>query len=138
MHDVFVVVQRRLKEYDGRASIKTWLYHLARGVAANEQRRRVREQQRIWRAQPQPTREPDPEATHERKEAAAFVRTFLDALAVEQRNVFVLAEIEGLPVPEVASLLGVNLNTAYGRLRTARRLFRAAVVRHTGVGHAGR
>src|SRR5687768_15277156 len=39
--EVFVVVHRRLAEFEGRASVKSWLFAIARGVAAN-QRRTVR------------------------------------------------------------------------------------------------
>jgi RNA polymerase sigma-70 factor (ECF subfamily) len=44
-------------------------------------------------------------------------------LGEEQSEVFYLVEVEGLTAPEVASSLGVNLNTVYGRLRLARQRF---------------
>jgi RNA polymerase sigma-70 factor (ECF subfamily) len=42
----------------------------------------------------------------------------------------VLAELETLPAPEIAEALGINVNTVYSRLRTARRAFEAAVGRY--------
>jgi RNA polymerase sigma-70 factor (ECF subfamily) len=47
-----------------------------------------------------------------------------------RREVFVLAELEQMTVPEIAELVGENVNTVYGRLRTARREFELAVRRH--------
>jgi RNA polymerase sigma-70 factor (ECF subfamily) len=50
----------------------------------------------------------------------------------DKREVFVLAEIEALSVVEIADVLGVNLNTVYSRLRTARQTFQRALERfHT-------
>jgi RNA polymerase sigma-70 factor (ECF subfamily) len=42
----------------------------------------------------------------------------------------VLAELEQMTAPEISSVLGVNLNTVYSRLRLARRDFDAALARH--------
>ena len=56
----------------------------------------------------------------------------LDALAVmadDRRPVFVLHEIDGVAVPEIAHALGLNLDTTYSRLRRAKEEFRAAVLR---------
>ena len=38
VHDVFLVVLRRMDEYDGRASMRTWLYHQTRGIVSNRRR----------------------------------------------------------------------------------------------------
>lgn len=127
MHEVFLVVHRRLPEYDGRASMATWLFHLARGVASNYKRGRERERARLEVVSPPTSSLPDPEVDAERREAAAFVRTFLGELDADKREVFELVEIEGLPVPEVAELLALNLNTTYSRLRLARQAFARAV-----------
>lgn len=129
MHEVFLVVHRRLSEYDGRVAMTTWLYPLARGVVSNQRRSWAREQRRLALVDAKPAPAPDPEAQTGRGQAAAFVRTFLEQLDPDKREVFELAELEGLAMPEVAELVGVNLNTAYSRLRAARQLFQRAVER---------
>jgi len=53
----------------------------------------------------------------------------LGELDDERREVFVLSELEQLRAPEIASVLGVNLNTIYSRLRSARQRFEAALAR---------
>jgi RNA polymerase sigma-70 factor (ECF subfamily) len=129
MHEVFLVVNRRLREYDGRVSMTTWLYHQTRGVVSNYQRGRRRERQRIALVDPKPAPAPDPELEAGRAEAADFVQRFVDRLDPDKREVFVLADLEGLSVPEVAEALGIKLNTAYSRLRAARERFAQAVQR---------
>jgi RNA polymerase sigma-70 factor (ECF subfamily) len=47
-----------------------------------------------------------------------------------KREVFVLAEVEEMTMPEIASALEIPLNTAYSRLRAARQAFEAALARH--------
>ena len=62
-------------------------------------------------------------------ERAQIVRRLLDAMDDDKREMLVLAEIDELPVPEIAEILGLKLNTAYSRLRLARRAFDDAVAR---------
>ena len=119
VHDVFLVVHRRLAEYDGRAALTTWLFGIARGVASNHRRGVARAQRKLSVAQP-PDAAPDPERTCEQARLAAFVREFLRGLDEDRRLLFELADIEGLKVPEIAETLGMNLNTAYARLRAVR------------------
>ncbi len=45
-------------------------------------------------------------------------------------GLLVLAQLEEMTVPEIAELLGANVNTIYARLRAARRDFDAAYARH--------
>ncbi len=128
MHEVFMVVHRRHAEYDGRASPTTWLYHLARGVVSNWKRGAARTERRIASLVPSPP-QGDPEDDASRREAALFVRRFLADLDADKREVFELVDIDGLGVPEVAELVGINVNTAYSRLRAARAAFQRAVSR---------
>lgn len=126
VHDVFLVVHRRLHEYDGRAALTSWLYGIARGVAANHRRSHARAERRLSVVQP-PGAMPDPETGAAQEQAAAFVRSFLEGLDEERRMLFALADIEGMKVPEIAEALGLNLNTAYSRLRATRELFQRAL-----------
>ena len=128
---MFLVVHRRLPEYDGRAAMTTWLFGIARGVAANHRRSSARAERKLA-VVPPPAAVPDPEARAARNEAAEFVRAFLDGLDEERRLLFALADIEGMKVPEIAEALGLNLNTAYSRLRATRELFQRALAERDG------
>ncbi len=125
-HEVFLVVRRRLRDYDGRAPIKAWIYGITRGVAANRRRADARAERRL-RIVEAPPAPPTPEQAVERAQAAELVAAFLQTLPDAQREVFELVDIEGLRGPEVADVLGENLNSVYSRLRLARDRFRRFV-----------
>ncbi|MCA9691456.1 MAG: sigma-70 family RNA polymerase sigma factor [Myxococcales bacterium] len=126
VHDVFLVVHRRLSEYDGRAAMTTWLFHITRGVVSNTRRGRARAEQRLQLVEP-PRPTLTPEERSDRAGAARFVRAFLDTLPADRRELFTLVDVEGLSVRAAAEHLGVNVNTAHARLRAARSAFREAV-----------
>jgi RNA polymerase sigma-70 factor (ECF subfamily) len=125
VQDVFVVVHRRLAEFEGRAAITTWLFAIARRVASAQRRK-------VDRSEPlaaEPAGRADTFASVSRAEAAAIVAAILETIDEDQRVVFALVELEQLSVPEVARMLDVKLNTAYSRLRLARKAFEAALAR---------
>jgi RNA polymerase sigma-70 factor (ECF subfamily) len=120
VQDVFVVVHRRLPEFDGRCSIKTWLFEIAYRVACDYRRKHKRA--RGHEPLPEELRDaaPGPADAAEQRQALQTLADALDALSDEQRIVLVLTEIEGLTAPEIASVTGTGLNTVYTRLRRAR------------------
>ncbi len=135
VQDVFIVVHRRLAEWQGRAAITTWLFAIARRVASVHRRRADKRTREL------PIEEiaahgderaadaagADPFADLSRVQAAATVMAILEQIDEDKRIVFALVELEQLSVPEVAQMLRLNLNTAYSRLRLARAAFEAAV-----------
>lgn len=122
VQDVFVVVHRRLPEFEGRAQVTTWLFAIARRVAGSYRRKRTTEE-----LADEPAGTSDTFADFSRAEATATVLAILDTIDEDKRIVFALVELEQLSVPEVARLLDLNLNTAYSRLRLARQAFETAV-----------
>jgi RNA polymerase sigma-70 factor, ECF subfamily len=121
--DVFVVVHRRLSEFEGRAAMTTWLFAIARRVACSYRRKDGRTET----LDDEPAGAADTFAALSRAEAAATVMAILDTMDEDKRIVFALVELEQLSVPEVARMLELNLNTAYSRLRLARHAFELAV-----------
>lgn len=128
VQDVFLTVHRRLSEFEGRSSLRTWIYAITYRTAQNH-RRRV---QRL-RCDPlldEPIAElPGPNEELEQARAGRFVMQFLDTVSADKRDVFVLCVLEELSAPEVAEILGVKLNTVYSRLRLVRADFRTALER---------
>jgi RNA polymerase sigma-70 factor (ECF subfamily) len=57
-------------------------------------------------------------------------RTLFLELSEDKRVLLMLADLEDVPVPEIAQLTGTNLNTVYARLRAARQALADAVRRH--------
>jgi RNA polymerase sigma-70 factor, ECF subfamily len=141
VQEVFVVVYRKLPEFRGTSSVKTWLYQIAR-LAVHEHRRTVRRKEPpAVQSGSEPSEgvdvesiagrdESSPELSLAKKQAARLLHGILEDMDDQKREVFVLAELEQLPVPEIADAIGVNVNTVYSRLRLARAAFNQALVRH--------
>jgi RNA polymerase sigma-70 factor (ECF subfamily) len=126
VQDVFIVVHRRLGQFEGRASIRTWLYAVTVRVAWNHLRRRARRPSVAESSStglPAPVTHADPEEFAARNQASALLHALLDRLDPAKRAVFVLADIEGLPAPQIARIVGANTRTVYSRLRAARHRF---------------
>lgn len=130
VQDVFLVVHRRADAFEARSSLRTWLFGIAHRVAADYRRARRR------KGSTDPLDEladeladgsPNPESIVARERDRALVLRAIDQLEEEKRIVFTLAEIEGESVVDIAAALGLNTNTAYTRLRLARRDFQAAL-----------
>jgi RNA polymerase sigma-70 factor (ECF subfamily) len=126
--DVFVIVHRSLDRYEERNQMRSWLYRIC-----------VREASRYRRSRkPAGTVDVDllaepsgstPEDAARASEARADFDRLLGVLDEERRAVFVLYEVEELPMEEVATVVGCPLATAYSRLRSARKLILAAAKR---------
>ncbi|MCX5747349.1 MAG: RNA polymerase sigma factor [Proteobacteria bacterium] len=129
VQDVFVVVHRRLGEFEGRAAITTWLFAIARRVASGYRRKTTTERARHEALSDELVGGADTFAAMSRAQAAATVQRILDGMDEARRLVFVLVELEQQSVPEVATMLEINLNTAYSRLRLARAEFEAAATK---------
>jgi RNA polymerase sigma-70 factor (ECF subfamily) len=127
VQDVFVVVHRRLGDFEGRAAITTWLFAIARRIASGHRRRLAGSAGRTEELGDELAGPADTFAALSRAQAAATVMAILERMDEDKRTVFALVELEGMSVPEVASVLEINLNTAYSRLRLARVAFEAAV-----------
>lgn len=130
VQDVFIVAYRRRDSFEGRSTMKTWLYGITRRVAKDHRRRVARKEQGMVPTDGLASIEPSPQESSARNEALAMVQEILATFDESKREVFVLAEMEQMTVPEIAETLSVNLNTVYSRLRKARQEFERAVQSH--------
>jgi RNA polymerase sigma-70 factor (ECF subfamily) len=135
LQDVFLVVQRRLPEFDGGAQLRTWLYAIALRIARKYRARASKEPASLEgerESQPELSLHATGEGAALQSEQLALARAALEALSDEQREVFVLARVEQMSAPEIVSVVGIPLNTVYSRLRAARLAFEAEVARLKG------
>ena len=129
--DAFLVVHRRLAEFEGRAHLRTWLFAIVEHVAFNYRRAERRKAAPLRPLDSeQPSEEPDPVECTADLEAARFLQGFLASLDDGKRAVFALALVEEMSAPEVAAILSIPENTVYSRIRAVRQAFRAAALRH--------
>jgi RNA polymerase sigma-70 factor, ECF subfamily len=127
MQDTFDIVSRQLAEFEGRSSLRTWLFSIAQRVASNHRRMVRRKLSRLVPlSDSAASAEPTPHAHAEAMEAAGVVERFVEGLDADWRAVFVLAVIEGVPSNEVAVMLGISVNAVYSRVHTLRDGLRGA------------
>jgi RNA polymerase sigma-70 factor (ECF subfamily) len=139
VQDVFVVVQRRLNDFEQRSSLKTWLFGIALRVAQEHRRhRRKRDVDVALTDEALIGSSPDPGEALLQAEAAGVVQSLLDRLAEDRRAVFVMIELEQFTAPEVAAVLGISVNAVHSRLRLARRDAEEALKRHRARSERGR
>jgi RNA polymerase sigma-70 factor, ECF subfamily len=121
VQDVFSAVARQLGRFEGRSSLRTWVFGIAQNIASNHRRARARKQDRLEPLDGHAVSpEPSPLAHTEGREAADAILEFCEGLEEGRRAVFVLGLLEGVPAPEIAALLGIPINTVYSRVRTLR------------------
>jgi RNA polymerase sigma-70 factor (ECF subfamily) len=149
LQDTLLAAWQGLAGFEGRASIRTWLYRIATNRCLNARRSAGRRRAKEWDVPqvepPEPTRlgeivwlEPfpggspallegavdvplGPEARYEQAESIslAFV-TALQALPPRQVAVLVLRDVLGFPANEVADMLGSTLDSVNSALKRAR------------------
>jgi RNA polymerase sigma-70 factor (ECF subfamily) len=133
VQDVFLVVHRRLAEFEARSQMRTWLFGIVLRVAQSHRRTVRRRLAHLEAVNPTeldagtPTDQEGPGELVAQRQAGALLHRLLDEMDHEKRAILVLVELEQMTVGEAADALGINVNTAYSRLRAARAAFDAAV-----------
>jgi RNA polymerase sigma-70 factor, ECF subfamily len=131
VQDVFLVVHRRLGEFEGRSKVTTWLYGICYRVARDRRRlahvrRRADDDGQL---DERPDEGADVAAAAERRQGLELLESILDEMPIEQRAVFTLFELDGLGGEAIAEMLVIPIGTVYSRLRIAREHFRKALSR---------
>jgi RNA polymerase sigma-70 factor (ECF subfamily) len=136
--EVFLQVYRMLGAFEGRSSLRTWIYRIAVNQCHNRRR--------FWRRRGRDRETPledgilAPAIAGERRPATPYdetlrlerarqVQAALLELRFEHRSVLVLREVEGLTCEEVAAALGVPEGTVKSRLSRAREVMRRKLAR---------
>ncbi len=146
-HDVFVVVHRRLPDFEAGRPVRPWLLGIAAKVASEFRRRSqhrhevVSEDTEAEKDRLVQTATPAYGVAADRvfddKERRALLHRALDHLDDDRRVVLVMHDIEGHGMPEIAAALQTNINTLYARLRAARAALKVAVVHETQLSSRG-
>lgn len=133
VQEVFIVIHARLHTLQQPGSLRSWIYGVVRRTVSGHRRaRRFQETSGAEFVDIGKTLAPFPPTPLELTEQGARVALLSSILAEldeAKREVFVLAEIEEMSVPEIAEALEIPLNTAYSRLRAARIAFEAGLAR---------
>jgi RNA polymerase sigma-70 factor, ECF subfamily len=133
--DVFLQVYRALGRFEGRSSLRTWIYRICVNQCRNRRRfwrrRRVESTSSLDlltmgdEAQLAARRnDPSPFDGVARREKAARVHAALQRLSFDHRAILLMRETEGLSCSEIAAALGIAEGTVKSRLARARDAFR--------------
>jgi RNA polymerase sigma-70 factor (ECF subfamily) len=120
--EVFLIAHRKLGSFEGRSSIKTWIYGIAARAALDHRRLARVRREMLTDSPPDGRAEALQEGAVERREAAERLDQILGRMDADKRAVFVLYEVEELTMAEVAEAVGCPLKTAYARLYAARKI----------------
>ena len=129
--EVFLQVYRHLNRFEGRSTLRTWIYRIVVNQSRNRQRwwRRRRGERSCTLDDLTPADEArsmasDPrESPFERAsraERARRVQAALLEIPFHHRSILVLREVEGLTCDEIAATLGLPEGTVKSRLSRAR------------------
>ena len=119
VQDVWLKVWKGLDRFNGTSKIKTWIYRIAVNAALDHCRRSKKLKQET-ELQPETHRADDQDSGDEGLIYRELVQKGLEKLSDKHRAVIVLAELEELPLREVATILKTSEGTVKSRLHYAR------------------
>ncbi len=126
-HDVFLKAFRRLDQFRGEASVRTWLYRIAinhcQNLCQSWHNRHIQTcaDDALWEGAAAAT--DSPLRVLETKELGQRIQQALDALSDEYRMLLLLVADEELSYDEVAALLDQSSDAVRGKLHRARKAF---------------
>lgn len=126
--EVWLVVHRRLPDFEGRSEPRTWLFGIAMNVARNRRRGQRRTPEMLALPEHVASGRPDPEGQHAGYEAWLKIQRFLDTLDEQRRAVFVCSLLEQLSAAETAEATGLDAASVYHQVRRLRQAFKAYLV----------
>ncbi len=128
-HDTFLQVFRAYERYEPSRPIKPWLFGFAFRMASDHRRRSRRRAETSTEGLELVDPAGGPGEQLAVRERLALAQSALETLELGRRAVFILHELDGVSIPEVAATLGIPVATAYSRLRLARADFTQAAQR---------
>lgn len=139
--DVLLQVVRKLDTFRGESQIATWLHRVTVNAALAHRQKRANRQKReagepddetLGASAPTPGRKWNvpPEESVLAAEQAEIIEKAINSLPEPFRDVYVLADVEGLPNAEIGEMLGLSVPAVKSRLHRARLRMRDALSPH--------
>jgi RNA polymerase sigma-70 factor, ECF subfamily len=121
LQDTLLTIATHLGDFEGRSSLLSWVFTLARSACARR-RRGLKNRAHVSDGEAPEARDeaPSPEERASDRELAAALTRALDRLSHEHREVIMLRDVEGLTAPDAAAALGVSVDALKSRLHRAR------------------
>lgn len=128
-HDVFATAFRRWHSYDPSRPIRPWLFGIAYRLVLDFKRRLNHQREQLGAELDGVHGSADTEEALATRQGLELAMEIIRGLELERRAVFVMYELDGQPMAEIAEAMSIPVNTAYSRLRLARQDFNEAVKR---------
>lgn len=119
--DTFLTVFRKAAQFEGKSALGTWIYRIAVNTCYDHLRKAKRRRSETIPDNFDP-RDPSAEEALDSAGMRPEIQQALDQLPQDFRTAIVLSDIEGMGLPDVASVLGVPVGTVKSRLFRGRRL----------------
>jgi RNA polymerase sigma-70 factor (ECF subfamily) len=142
--DVLLQVVRKLPTFRGESAFPTWLHRVTVNAALSHRRRQAvrAEHGLLGSLDALGADEPPSEAATRRMlppedqlaghELKQLIDRAIESLPAAYREVFVLADVEGLSNAEIAGQMGMSLPAVKSRLHRARAMLRDSLAPHVG------
>jgi RNA polymerase sigma-70 factor (ECF subfamily) len=134
VQEIFIVIHSRVHTLEQPESLRSWIYGIVRRTVSTYHRAKRAKLASSLTLSTEPDmqypQQPSPQQLAEQSDQVRLLWGLLEKLDAPKREVFVLAELDEMTVPEIASAIEVPLNTVYSRLRAARQELEDALVRH--------
>ena len=124
-HEVLLVLQRKWNDYDPTRPLRPYLFGIAFRVVSS--RRRSRQRELPYGLGETESEIPAPDEALDMAYARKLVLAALSRVPLTRRAVFVMHDIDEIPMRDIVTTLSLPLFTGYSRLRKARQEFEAAV-----------
>ena len=128
--EVFVKIDKGLKEFKGQSSLSTWVYRIATNAALDRIKSRAHNEECRTVASEEAGNETENVCAEEatlsaereaiRNEMTECIREFVDKLPDSYRTVIILSELKDLKNQEIAEILDISLDAVKIRLHRAR------------------
>ena len=150
VQETWVAVLTGLSSFEGRSTLKTWMYSVLNNIARSRLRRESRSvnlgdawnepdptlppsrfaPDGHWAVPPTPWHEDTPDAVLSGEELRRCLEKILSMLPAAQQSIVAMRDGEGLEMDEICNILTITATNGRVLLHRARNALRAAVERH--------
>jgi len=134
VQEVFIKVYRAIGRFEGRASLKTWIYRIASNTCISIAEKKKREKEGLlqtfmtwWAGEIQETPEEEILDREIRDLNRKIVADKVAQLPEAYRMPVILKDMEGMPLEKIAEILEVPLGTVKSRINRGRRILQESL-----------
>lgn len=133
VQETFTAVFRSIDAFQGKSSLISWIYGIAKNTVNNSIRRAIAREQRVERAESEMVRNmratytADPEDHLTLRRCEESIRRQLESVSGWQAEIFVMRHVDNLPIDEIASRTSRSNDAVRSSLCRVKRMLVEAV-----------